>query len=86
MYEIVHYSKKMHKMVNEEAEKVLNGLQTEEANSRLTPTEICLKQLKHIPGDIKGRYASTRNILGNEKLRLDLESEKERSQALEENM
>ncbi|GJU60055.1 hypothetical protein Tco_1237821 [Tanacetum coccineum] len=48
--------------------------------------EICLKQLNHIPGHIKGRSASTRNILGNEKLRLDLESEKERSQALEENM
>ncbi|GJY11386.1 reverse transcriptase domain-containing protein [Tanacetum coccineum] len=86
MYEIAHYSKKTHKMVNEEAEKVLNGLRTEEANSTLTPAEICLKQLKHIPGHIKGRSASTRNILGNEKLRLDLESEKERSQALEENM
>nr|GEY50716.1 myb domain protein 62 [Tanacetum cinerariifolium] len=33
-----------------------------------------------------GRSASTRNIFCNEKLRLDLESEKERSQALEENM
>nr|GEV47692.1 retrovirus-related Pol polyprotein from transposon TNT 1-94 [Tanacetum cinerariifolium] len=61
------------------------NLRTGEANSTLTP-EICLKQLKHIPGHIKGRSASTRNILGNEKLRLDLESEKEISQALEENM
>ncbi|GJT70741.1 hypothetical protein Tco_1030027 [Tanacetum coccineum] len=86
MYEIAHYSKKTHKMVNEEAENVLNELQTQEANSTLIPAEICLKQLKHIPGHIKGRSASTRNILGNEKLRLDLESEKERSQALEENM
>ncbi|GJS19985.1 hypothetical protein Tco_0448617 [Tanacetum coccineum] len=84
MYEIVHYSKKTHKMVNEEAEK--NELRIKEANSTLTPAEICLKQLKHIPGHIKGRSASTRNILGNEKLRLDLESEKERSQVLEENM
>ncbi|GJY36283.1 protein STRUBBELIG-receptor family 8 [Tanacetum coccineum] len=56
MYEIAHYSKKTHKMVNEEAEKVL-----------------------HILGHIKGCSASTRNILGNEKLRLDSESEKERS-------
>nr|GEZ65642.1 hypothetical protein [Tanacetum cinerariifolium] len=86
MYEIAHYSKKTHKMVNEEAEKVLNELRTEEANSTLTPADIRLKQLKHIPGHINGRSASTRNILGNEKLRLDLESEKERSQALEENM
>ncbi|GKD50000.1 Myb domain protein 62, partial [Tanacetum coccineum] len=85
MYEIAHYSKKTHKMVNEEAEKVLNELRTEEANSTLTP-EICLKQLKRIPGHIKGCSTSTRNILGNEKLRLDLESEKERSQPLEENM
>ncbi|GJY43261.1 hypothetical protein Tco_0431474 [Tanacetum coccineum] len=71
MYEIGHYSKKTHKMVNEEAEKVLNELRTEEANSTLTPAQICLKQLKHIPGHIKGCSASTRNILGNEKLRLD---------------
>ncbi|GJT87301.1 DENN (AEX-3) domain-containing protein [Tanacetum coccineum] len=62
MYEIAHYSKKTHKMVNEEAEKVLNELRIEEANSTLTPAEICLKQLKHIPGHIKGRSASTRNI------------------------
>nr|GEU73519.1 hypothetical protein [Tanacetum cinerariifolium] len=67
-------------------QKQLNELRTEEANSTLTPAEICLKQLKHIPGHIKGCSASTRNILGNEKLRLDLESEKERSQALAENM
>ncbi|GKB78960.1 hypothetical protein Tco_0945855 [Tanacetum coccineum] len=40
----------------------------------------------HIPGHIKGRSASTTNILGNEKLKLDLESEMERSQALKENM
>ena len=45
-----------------------------------------MKQLKHIPGHVKGRSASTRNFLGNEKLRLDLESEKERSKALEEDM
>ncbi|GKB79600.1 hypothetical protein Tco_0946495 [Tanacetum coccineum] len=63
-----------------------NELQIEEANSTLTPAEICLKQLKHILGHIKGRSTSTGNILGNEQLRLDLESEKERSQALEENM
>ena len=63
-----------------------NELQIEEANSTLTPAEICLKQLKHIPGHGKGRSASTRNFLGNEKLRLDLESEKERSKALEEDM
>ncbi|GJY66185.1 Myb domain protein 62 [Tanacetum coccineum] len=45
MYEIAHYSKKTHKMVNEEAEKVLNELWIEEANSTLTPAAICLKQL-----------------------------------------
>ncbi|GJY13549.1 reverse transcriptase domain-containing protein [Tanacetum coccineum] len=49
-----------------------NELRIEEANSTLTLAEICLKQLKHIPGHIKGRSASTRNSLGNEKLRLDL--------------
>ncbi|GKB77579.1 glycosyl transferase, family 14 protein, partial [Tanacetum coccineum] len=37
------------------------------------------------PGGL-GRSESARNILGNEKLRLDLESEKKRSHALEENM
>nr|GEV18971.1 zinc finger BED domain-containing protein RICESLEEPER 2-like [Tanacetum cinerariifolium] len=70
---------------------VLVGLRIEEANSTSTPVEICLKKLKHIPGHIlgnetKGCSSSTKNILGNEKLRLDLESEKKRSQALEENM
>ncbi|GJV42095.1 RNA-directed DNA polymerase, eukaryota, reverse transcriptase zinc-binding domain protein [Tanacetum coccineum] len=65
MYEIAHYFKKTHKMVNEEAEKVLNELRIEEANSTLTPAEICWKQLKHIPEHIKGRSTSTRNILGN---------------------
>ncbi|GJX18103.1 putative ribonuclease H-like domain-containing protein [Tanacetum coccineum] len=82
MYEIAHYSKKTHKMVNEEAEKVLNELRNEEANSTLTPAEICLKQLKHIPGHIKGRSASTRNILGNEKLWLDLDESMRKTRSL----
>ncbi|GKA29564.1 Myb domain protein 62 [Tanacetum coccineum] len=72
-YKMAHYSKKLKGMINEEADTIWvilmmqNDLQAEEATSSCTSAEICLKKLGHLPGHIKGRSASTRN-LGNCKL------------------
>ncbi|GKC76291.1 Myb domain protein 62, partial [Tanacetum coccineum] len=63
-YKMAHYSKKLKGMINEEADTIWNDLQAEEATSSCTSAEICLKKLGHLPGHIKGRSASTRN-LGN---------------------
>lgn len=61
-----------------------NELQYDEATSSSTPAEICLKKLHRIPGHIRGRSASTKQNLATENFRMELELEKERSNALEE--
>ena len=42
-----------------------------------------MEVLGHIPGHIRGRSASTRHIFETESLRMDLNSEKEKSKQLE---
>ena len=54
-----------------------NKIQTEEATSSSTSAEICLKQLGHLPGHIKGRSASTKQILETVNLRSELKVMKE---------
>ncbi|GJS95953.1 hypothetical protein Tco_0802921 [Tanacetum coccineum] len=81
---------------DDELEENIGKTITRKANRALGETrKSCLnkKNLAFEVDDCSGRIirddrrsASTRNILGNEKLRLDLESKKDRSQALEENM
>ncbi|KAJ9538672.1 hypothetical protein OSB04_031405 [Centaurea solstitialis] len=63
---------------------IQNELQSEGANSSSTPVEICLKKLRRIPGYIKGHSASTKQSLATENLRMELDLQKERSKALEE--
>ena len=58
-------------------------LENEEANSSSTPTEICIQKLGYIPGHLKGRSASKRNILANESLQRELELEKEKTKKLQ---
>ncbi|GKB38799.1 isoleucine--tRNA ligase, chloroplastic/mitochondrial-like protein [Tanacetum coccineum] len=62
-YKMAHYSKKLKGMINEEADTIWNDLKVEEATSSCTSAEICLKKLGHLPGYIKGRSASTKQIL-----------------------
>ncbi|XP_052620072.1 uncharacterized protein LOC128125834 [Lactuca sativa] len=62
----------------------MNELLNEEASSSCSPAEICMKKLHRIPGYIKGRSVSTKQVLGTEKLQMDLELEKEKSKAVEE--
>ncbi|GJU88209.1 putative ribonuclease H-like domain-containing protein [Tanacetum coccineum] len=62
-YKMAHYSKKLNGMINEEADTIWNDLQAEEASSSCTSAEICLKKLGHLPGHIKRRSASTKQIL-----------------------
>ncbi|GJR11466.1 hypothetical protein Tco_0794118, partial [Tanacetum coccineum] len=61
----------------------LRDLRDEEANSSSTPEEICMAKLGHIPGYLKGRSASGRNILANEHLQRELQSEKEKTKKLQ---
>nr|GEY01425.1 putative transposase, Ptta/En/Spm, plant [Tanacetum cinerariifolium] len=82
-YEICHYSRKKDGMINETADKILRDLRDEEANSSSTPAEICMAKLGHIPGYLKGRSASGRNILANECLQRELQSEKEKTKKLQ---
>ncbi|GKD13406.1 Myb domain protein 62, partial [Tanacetum coccineum] len=82
-YEICHYSRKKDGMINETADKILRDLRDEEANSSSTPAEICMAKLGHIPGYLKGRSASGRNILANERLQRELQSEKEKTKKLQ---
>nr|GEU72074.1 hypothetical protein [Tanacetum cinerariifolium] len=51
-----------------------------------TPAEICLKLLKRVPGHLRGRSAPKKEILAVENLRAIVESEKNKSAALEEKM
>ncbi|GJY39652.1 ribonuclease H-like domain-containing protein [Tanacetum coccineum] len=82
-YKIAHYSKKKKAMINDKANKIWLDLQNEEASSSCTPAEICIEKLGHIPGHIRGRSASTKHVFETESLRMDLNSEKEKSKQLE---
>ncbi|CAH1452996.1 unnamed protein product [Lactuca virosa] len=62
----------------------MNEFLNEEASSSCSPAEICMKKLHRIPGYINGRSVSTKQVLGTEKLQMELELEKEKSKALEE--
>ncbi|KAJ9563435.1 hypothetical protein OSB04_008595 [Centaurea solstitialis] len=61
-----------------------NELLSEEAVSSCSAAEICLKKLHRIPGYVKGRAAPTKQVLATENLRMELELEKNKSKALEE--
>lgn len=76
-WRMAHYSKKKEGMINEKADTIWNDIEAEEATSSCTPAEICLKQLGHLPGHIKGRSASTKQILENVNLRSELKVMKE---------
>ncbi|KAJ9542404.1 hypothetical protein OSB04_028910, partial [Centaurea solstitialis] len=56
----------------------------EATTSSCTPVEICLKKLHRIPGHIKGRSSFTIQSLATKNMRTELELEKERSKALEQ--
>ncbi|GJT33512.1 hypothetical protein Tco_0923931 [Tanacetum coccineum] len=58
-------------------------LQNEEASSSCTPADICMEKLGHIQGHIRGRSGSTKHIFEIESLRMDLNSENEKSKQLE---
>ena len=62
---------------------VQHDLENEEANSSSTPAEICIEKLGYIPGHLKGRSASKRNILANESLQRELQLEKEKTKKLQ---
>ncbi|GJU35446.1 hypothetical protein Tco_1183800 [Tanacetum coccineum] len=64
--------------------KTTNDLQAEEATSSCTSAEICLKKLGHLPGHIKGRSASTKQILETVNLRSELKALKEENKATNE--
>ncbi|GKA72994.1 integrase, catalytic region, zinc finger, CCHC-type containing protein [Tanacetum coccineum] len=83
-YKMAHYSKKLKGMINEEADTIWNDLQTEEATSSCTSAEICLKKLGHLPGHIKGRSASNKQILETVNLRSELKALKEENKATNE--
>ncbi|GKC07400.1 Myb domain protein 62, partial [Tanacetum coccineum] len=83
-YKMAHYSKKLKGMINEEADTIWNDLQAEEATSSCTSAEICLKKLGHLPGHIKGRSASTKQILETVNLRSELKALKEENKATNE--
>ncbi|GJW48102.1 Myb domain protein 62 [Tanacetum coccineum] len=83
-YKMAHYSKRLKGMINEEADTIWNDLQTEEATSSCTSAEICLKKLGHLPGHIKGRSASTKQILETVNLRSELKALKEENKATNE--
>ncbi|GKB66458.1 hypothetical protein Tco_0927870, partial [Tanacetum coccineum] len=85
-YEIAHYCEKKKKMVSEEAVAVLNKLRSEEAAGSGIPEEICFKLLKRVPGHLRGRSAPKKEILVVENLRAIVESEKNKSTALEEKL
>ncbi|GJW58374.1 Myb domain protein 62 [Tanacetum coccineum] len=80
-YKMAHYSKKLNGMINEEADTIWNDLQAEEATSSCTSAEICVKKLGHLPGHIKGRSASTKQILETVNLRSELKALKEENKA-----
>nr|GEV53922.1 myb domain protein 62 [Tanacetum cinerariifolium] len=52
----------------------MNKLRSEEAAGSGTPTEICFKLLKRVPGHLKGRSAPKKEILAVENLRAIVES------------
>ncbi|CAH1422178.1 unnamed protein product [Lactuca virosa] len=83
-YKIGHFSKKKNQMINEKAGGIWNELLNEKASSSCSPAEICMKKLPRIPGYIKVRSVSTKQVLGTEKLQMEQELEKEKSKALEE--
>ncbi|GJV95130.1 reverse transcriptase domain-containing protein [Tanacetum coccineum] len=83
-YKMAHYSKKLNGMINEEVDTIWNDLQAEEATSSCTSAEICLKKLGHLPGHIKGRSASTKQILETVNLRSELKALKEENKATNE--
>ncbi|GKD99128.1 hypothetical protein Tco_1383025, partial [Tanacetum coccineum] len=82
-YKIGHNSKKKKAMINDKANEIWRDLQNEEASSSCTPAEICIEKLGYIPGHIRGRSASTKHVFKTESLRMDLNSEKEKSKQLE---
>nr|GEU63034.1 protein kinase-like domain, phloem protein 2-like protein [Tanacetum cinerariifolium] len=85
-YEIAHYCEKKKKMGSEEADAVLNNLRSEESVGSGTPTEICFKVLKHVPGHLRGRSAPKKEILAVENLRTIVELERNKSATLEEKL
>ncbi|GJV07150.1 Myb domain protein 62, partial [Tanacetum coccineum] len=78
-YKMAHYSKKLKGMIMMEAIHL-----AEEATSSCTSAEICLKKLGHLPGHIKGRSASTKQILETVNLRSELKALKEENKATNE--
>nr|GEW55038.1 protein kinase-like domain-containing protein [Tanacetum cinerariifolium] len=80
-YEIAHYCEKKKKWL---ARRLLRFC--EEAAGSGTPAEICFKQLKRVPGHLRGRSAPKKEILAVENLRVIFESEKKKSTALEEKL
>ncbi|KAJ9553513.1 hypothetical protein OSB04_017558 [Centaurea solstitialis] len=76
-YKIGHFSTKKNKMVNEKADEIWNELLSEEADSSCSAAEICLKKLRRTA-------ASTKHVLATENLRTELQLEKNKSKALEE--
>ncbi|GKA28729.1 hypothetical protein Tco_0714974 [Tanacetum coccineum] len=69
-YKMAHFSKKIKGMINKKATTIWNDLQAEEATSSCTSAEICLKKLGHLPGHIKGRSASTKQIFNSRSIAL----------------
>ncbi|KAJ9548270.1 LOW QUALITY PROTEIN: hypothetical protein OSB04_020813 [Centaurea solstitialis] len=78
------YGNKLSPVYQQFAFGIVNELLSEEAVSSCSPAEICLKKLHRIPGYVKGRAATTKQVLATENLRMELELEKNKSKALEE--
>nr|GEW33496.1 hypothetical protein [Tanacetum cinerariifolium] len=61
----------------------MSDLQNEEASTSWTQAEICIEKLGHILGHIRGRSAYTKHVFETESIRMDLNSEKEKTKHLE---
>nr|GEW34130.1 hypothetical protein [Tanacetum cinerariifolium] len=61
-------------------------LRSEEAAGSGTPAKICFKLIKRVPGHLRGRSEPKKDILAMENLRAIVESEKNKSAALEEKL
>lgn len=57
-----------------------------EASTSKTPAEICLEAVNGIPGHARGRAAPKKQILASEKLRGELQNEKQRADSAEERL
>ncbi|GJV27437.1 hypothetical protein Tco_1383885 [Tanacetum coccineum] len=82
-YKIAHWSKKKKAMINDKATEIWSDLQNEEASSSCTSAKIYIEKLGYIPGHIRGRSTSTKHVFETESIRMDLNSEKEKSKQLE---